>query len=388
MPELIFKDQVLYTSLLNSDGVEIAMYKGNTYIFNPLDQTYKLDPVLSLSVPSLEVFGHEGIKTFTFSYNGDGVISVASTDENVATVNLSNGVITVTYVSAGTSRIIVSASEGILYKSVYSELTVTCSKSTPTLTSVSNTTVDGATGLSIFSYTYTGDAQVTAASSNSSVATATCGEGTARVIYISAGTVTVTLTASETDKYLAVSKDVLVTCSRSPSTITLSSSSLSVLKGNSTGSFTFTYTGDGTLSVSSSNTSIVTVSRNGTTVTVTYKATGSAIVTVSISDGTVYAASSKNCSVTCKDSVTWYLQLGSVTYTFVTPLGSTFRECVGIRSNIISDGTSCRIISYPNYGAFEWLDSTGKRTGIDAFRNAGYVQYDYSYVPTDGAIYY
>lgn len=83
---------------------------------------------------------------------------------------------------------------------------------------------------------------------------------------------------------------------------TMSLSKTSITLNSTTKSTTFTISGnyDGTVSVSSSNTSVVTVSRSGSTVTVSSvnDTNGSATVTVSASGGN-YTAASKTCSVTC-----------------------------------------------------------------------------------------
>ena len=99
---------------------------------------------------------------------------------------------------------------------------------------------------------------------------------------------------------VAAAKKCTVTISKAANTMSLSKTSITL--NSTTKSTTFTISGnyDGTLSVSSDNTSVVTVSRSGSTVTVSSvnDTNGTATVTVSASGGN-YTAASKTCSVTC-----------------------------------------------------------------------------------------
>jgi len=93
-------------------------------------------------------------------------------------------------------------------------------------------------------------------------------------------------------------------------TVIKSDASLSVnptsvtVNTNATATATITYTGDGTLSVSSGNTGIATVSLNGNTITITGKSPGNTTITVSATAGNNYnAPSNATISVTVKDSI-------------------------------------------------------------------------------------
>ena len=98
---------------------------------------------------------------------------------------------------------------------------------------------------------------------------------------------------------VAAAKKCTVTISKAANTMSLSKTSITL--NSTTKSTTFTISGnyDGTLSVSSDNTSVVTVSRSGSTVTVSSvnDTTGTATITVTASGGN-YTAASKTCSVT------------------------------------------------------------------------------------------
>ena len=60
--------------------------------------------------------------------------------------------------------------------------------------------------------------------------------------------------------------------------------------------------GGGSITATSSNTNIATVSVNGRTITVTYKAPGSCTITVSVSQTVYYNSTSAACSITCSRS--------------------------------------------------------------------------------------
>ena len=133
------------------------------------------------------------------------------------------------------------------------------------------------------SYEYTGTGTLTWKSSDTSKATVSNGKVTA----VSAGNAVITVT----DGVKTVQCRVTVTNPTAPVIVnlTVSPTSLNLVVGN-TSTLTASYNGTGTLSWSSSNTAVVTVS-NGK---VTAKAAGSAVVTVS--DG--------NKSATCSITVT------------------------------------------------------------------------------------
>ena len=343
MPSIIYKGNDLYSCFLNSNGVDMAIYKENVIAFNPLanGQTYKNIPTLDLSVSSLQISGAENSKTFTFSYDGDGSISVESSDRSVATTSVSGSTVTVTYVGPGSSTINISATEGMLYEAINSSILVQCTKSTPTLeTSVSNLTIYGADGTGTFTCDYDGDAILTAASSNSTVASVDNIVSSSNVIitYITAGSVTITISAVETARYYAASTTVSVSCLRTASTLTLSHPSLSITGASGSAAFTFDYTSDGAITVSSTNTSVATVSRNGKTVTVTYVGAGSATVTVSIANGTKYAATSASCSISCSKSNPTYTAPTAKSLTYTRTNASTATAQALLNAGSITSG--------------------------------------------------
>lgn len=343
MPSIIYKGNDLYSCFLNSNGVDMAIYKENVIAFNPLanGQTYKNIPTLDLSVSSLQISGAERVKTFTFSYDGDGSVSVESSNKNVATASVSGSTVTVTYVGPGSSAINISATEGMLYEAINSSILVKCTKSIPILTtSVSSLTIYGADGTGTFTCTYDGDAEITAASSNSTVATVNdlISDSNVIVTYVASGSVTITISSAETARYYAASTTVSIDCIRSASALTLSEPSLAITGASGSATFTFDYTSDGTITVASAKTTVATVSRNGKTVTVTYVDAGSATVTVSISNGIKYAATSASCSISCSKSNPTYTAPTAKSLTYARSNASTIAEQELLNAGTINSG--------------------------------------------------
>ena len=98
---------------------------------------------LELSAPSGPYRINRGPVTFTYEYNGDGAVTVESSDTSVAeaSVDAEKKEVTVTLKSVGTARITVSAAEGnnFLAKDATYDLTVQKKKSS---SSSSATTTD------------------------------------------------------------------------------------------------------------------------------------------------------------------------------------------------------------------------------------------------------
>ena len=119
------------------------------------------------------------------------------------------------------------------------------------------------------------------------------------------GTYTLTIALVNTNKYVwsdgtTTDKTYQYTINKATPTLTLSKSSVTLNSGTLSDTVTITKTGDGTLSVSSSDSSVATGSISGTTLSITNvnKTTGTATITVSLSETTNYKAVSKTVEVT------------------------------------------------------------------------------------------
>ena len=341
MPELIYKGQPIYTGYLNSRGISVATYKEDTALINPVinGQAYKNIPTLELDSTAIQITGDEATKTVPFLYDGDGVLSVASSNPSVATASINGSNVEIAYISDGNTTITLSAAEGMQYEAINTSLIVQCRISTPTLTpSTSTLTVMGADGSNTFTVTNTGDGILSATSSNTTVATVSVSGNTVTVTYVAAGSVTIALNSAATNRFIAATSSVSVTCSRSESSITLSKTSLAISGAAGSGSFAFSYVGDGSITVASSNTSIATVSRNGATVTVTYVNSGSATATVSIANGTKYAATSASCSISNSKSNPTYTAPTAKSLTYTRTNASTITAQALLNAGSITSG--------------------------------------------------
>lgn len=259
------------------------------------------DAILTLSAATLKVTGAQISQSITYEYSGDGTVTARSSNEAVCTATVSEKKIKVTYVTAGTATIYVSAPKTKKYKECSASFTVTTVKSTPTINlSAPTLNIYGAAGSGTFTASGTGDGTLSVSSGNTAIATAVLNGDTVTVNYISAGSCSIIVTKSATARYNAASATVAVTCQKSASAVSLSAYS-GTLYG-ATGSMSFTVsgqTGDGGLSVASSNTSVATVSLSGTTVNVTYVGAGSATITVSKAETAKYTGTSATYSLTC-----------------------------------------------------------------------------------------
>ena len=94
-------------------------------------------------------------------------------------------------------------------------------------------------------------------------------------------------------------KTVSWSIAKAAGSLSLNKTSLSLNAGAMSGTIGVTRAGDGTISATSSNTSVATVSVSGSNVTVTAKGKGSATITVKVAAGTNHLApADKTCSVT------------------------------------------------------------------------------------------
>lgn len=127
-------------------------------VFPPL---VRKDATLTTSVSSFTLYVTDHIGSFTFSYTGDGVISVSSSNTNVATVTRNGTTVTVTYVVAGSATITISAPQTQEYNAVSATVKVYCEQLTPTLTmdAKSSYVLDSGNSLT-FTYSYNGDGNV------------------------------------------------------------------------------------------------------------------------------------------------------------------------------------------------------------------------------------
>lgn len=295
----------------------------------PPETTVPVEYILKISQSALSLeVGQVG--NLTAEYTGTGTLTWSSSNSAVATV--SNGKVTAK--SAGTA--VITVTDGVKTSQCMVTITKTETPKEVTLKLAKSSLDLKVGGSETLSVTYTGDKSLSWTSSNTAVATVKNGKVTA----VSAGNAVI----SVTDGVKTVQCRVTVINPTAPVVVnlTVSPTSLNLVVGN-TSTLTASYNGTGTLSWSSSNTSVVTVS-NGK---VTAKAAGNAVVTVS--DG----SKSATCSITVTAPAT------TKTFTFNTKqdttitAGNTFQidySYSGSNSELTWSSTDSSVLTVNNNG--------------------------------------
>ncbi len=168
---------------------------------------------------------------------------------------------------------------------------------------------------------------VTYSSSNTSVATV---NSSGKVTAVSAGSATITANVAATTSYNAGSAQYTVTVSRKTPTLTFATSSKAMTVGD-TYTQTATYNGDGTVSYTSSNTSVATV--NSSTGLVTAKAAGTTTITATSTQTTTYSSATATYTITVSaaavPSITVTPSTASVETGSTTTLTATTENATG-----------------------------------------------------------
>ena len=231
----------------------------------------------------------------TFRVSGNtGNLSVSSNSTNIATASLSGSTITVkSGTKAGKATITVTSAENANYNEKSATYTATVQNGTISL------------GATPYTGTYDGKA-------HNAITSVTVNPSDAKIDYSTDGTnysttmptvtnsssFTVTVRASKAG-YKTQSTTQTVKVNKAEGRLTLSATSGTINYPNST---TFTVSGNtGTLSVSSSNTSVATVSISGSTVTVKSVGAGTATITVKSAASTNYNEKTATYTVTVKN---------------------------------------------------------------------------------------
>ena len=296
---------------------------GNDY-YNAGNKTYTLTVnrgtcTISVNPTSGTITYPTTTSTFTVTKgNCNGSLSVTSSNSDVATASISGTTGTVTWKSAGTAKITVTAAQSDQYNKATADYSVTTKKGTNTLTlsATSGSVNYNSTGTFTVSKNTSGGS-LSVSSSNSTVATATISGTTVTITGKQAGTATITVTSAATAGYNSQTATYNVTVNKINGTTTVSKTSVEITYPTTTGSFTASCSESATPSVSSSDASKASVAISSGTATVTWKAAGSATVTVSCPETTNYNASSKTVSVTTKkgtNTLTLSATSGSVNY--------------------------------------------------------------------------
>jgi hypothetical protein len=249
---------------------------------------------LAIDTTTMSLLGggaSSGIITVTRS--GDGAISAISSNTNVATVSVTNNIVTVTAVGhlSGSATVTISVAEGTNYTAPANK---TCAVTSlgyivvPILPSQSGT------------LTYTGSDQSPTWSNYNTDQLTIGGDTSAQ----NAGSYTVTFILKPGYQWwdhTIGAKTTEWSIGKADGSLSISPTTLLLSSANPSGDITVTRLGDGVISAISSNASIVTTSVNGNVVTASISNTvgGEVTITVSVAEGTNYTApSSKTCDVT------------------------------------------------------------------------------------------
>ena len=257
---------------VSSPGVTQAFEPGNGIKFTPKENNPEITVISAEGVSSLELKGIR-IKTAPTktsyyageSFNNAGLVIEASYGYGLAEEVTGYTISPSGALSAGTTKVTITYSEG--GKTFSAEQAITVTKRSVAIPTVkTNPTYNGSSQSPAYD-NY--DASKMTISGNTS--------GT------NAGSYEVTFTLNNTDLYqwsdgTTAAKKVSWTMNKKAGSLTLSASAVTLDTSNLTKSITVTREGTGTITASSSNTSIATVSVSGTTITISHvnKASGSA----------------------------------------------------------------------------------------------------------------
>ena len=195
-------------------------------------------------------------------------------------------------------------------------------------------------------------ATVTYSSSDTSVATVS---SSGVITGVAAGTCTITASVAATSTYNAKSVTCSVTVNRATQTVSFTNSSASTTVGH-TVTNTASTTGNGSITYSSSNTSVATVSSTGV---VTGVAAGTATITATAAQTTTYSQATATYTVTVTPKT-----LLTATVSFSNPTTSVY---VGNNVTNVATTTSDGSITYSSSNeSVATVDATGVVTGVGA----------------------
>jgi len=205
--------------------------------------TSKTDPTISGLSNQTKSYGDSTFTVAATVTSGAGSISYSSSDEDVATVDSSTGEVTIKGI--GSVDITASVAANDSYNANTSSYTITVSKGTPSVSSLSNkiySTDDS--GFTQAATVTSGAGSISYASSDDSVATVNSSTGAVSIV--AAGTATITATAASNTLYDSASSnysltvDTLLNLVGSYGATAGSANSWSAILGKSSGTYTYT----------------------------------------------------------------------------------------------------------------------------------------------------
>ncbi len=261
-------------------------------------------------------------RKFTATCSSGGTLSAASANTNIATASISGGTVTVTYKSAGETNIIVTcaATDNYGQSSKAYKITNQLGTITADVNDVAKVydgtplSCDGVTNIkptnAVVEYKKPNENYST------TVPTITNVEDSITISY----KITATNYTSKTGTF-----SCSVTKNATGGKLTITPTSGTITYPTTTTTFTANCTTGGTLSATSSNTNVATVSMNGSTGTVTYKSAGTATITVKCAATSNYGELTGTYSITTqKGTIT--ASASDITLTY----NGTLQSCANV----------------------------------------------------------
>ena len=267
---------------------EVTQANYNTVTGNAVVSISKAAGTISYSTTSItKTFGDEPF-TNELTITGDGMVSYASSDATVATVDAATGLVTI--VGNGTTTITATVDDGTNYTYATKTASYTLGVGTATMA----VTALGYEGV------YDGEAHgisVTAPEGATVMFGTTEGSCTldASPTYTDAGSYTVYYEVTKTN-FTTVTGSAIVSISKAAGTISYSTTSITKTFGYEPFTNELTITGDGTVSYASSDATVATV--DAATGLVTIVGNGTTTITATVDDGTNYTYATKTASYT------------------------------------------------------------------------------------------
>lgn len=213
----------IYTSASSAVTKIVVNYgAGTTYSDYCTTVSAKATATLNIADADKNVaLGYNGTENVTISVSEaeyDGILSVASSDENVATVSYTGTTATIAYVGEGEAYISVTAPSTANYYAINApqaiKVTATDDRQEANVT-INSTTISVDNGASAeYTVTTAYDGTISVASDKPSVATVSYSEGKVTVDGKSVGTATLTISGEGTDAYKPFSKEFAITVNK------------------------------------------------------------------------------------------------------------------------------------------------------------------------------
>ena len=287
--------------------------------------------------------------------SGDGEITFASSNTDVAVVGMTTG--KVTFRNAGTAVITITAGETETFSAAQRTVTITVVRAKQTITGVKESykAVCGDEPITLQPKT-SGNGAITFVSDNTDVASV--GKTTGKVTFRNAGTAVITITAGKTPTCSVASRTVTITVARAKQTITGVKEAYKATYGDAAITLHPKASGNGALTFRSDNTEVATVGK--TTGKVAFRKAGTAVLTITAGQTDTHSKVLRTVKVTvtrAKQTISGV----SAKYSRVYKPGGTFT----LRAKSSADGTVTYQSSDTN------VITVNKTTGKVTLRGAG-----------------